>query len=769
MPRLAAALLGPILALSACHPRAVSPDEAGHLSRPLHVLMINGGGNKAQNYQSHLLHVQQLYDVLRRAGVGRERIAIFSGDGANAAADLAMREVQPEADFWLVRGTRLGRALATPVTYGNSEVPGAALEPATKAALRAWFEAARKRLRPGDVLLLYVTDHGTKNAEDTSNNLITLWGEKETLTVRELGELLALLDPGVRVVTLMSQCFSGAFANLMAGRETTCGYFSSTPDRPAYGCYPENRGKDNVGHSFHFIHALETTRRFVDAHADVLVTDRTPDVPLRTSDVYLEQLLERVARERGEGRTALIDGLLREAWRDKAAWEPDIRLLDRIARSFGIFSPRSLAELDAQSKGLSDLSDHLGKQEDAWKAALQDLAETNLGRFLAAEPEWAKRTDPTILAALDGPGTRALTGALLADLGDYTRAQGTVDGRLRLLKTKGEKAAPAAYRMEVRLGAVLRLRALLAGIAGRVHLATHATAAERATYDSLRACEDLQLAPASAPPATTLAAPAEPFPPYEEDVALAADILPAWLGINFRQANQKRRATLNLPEGAVAVLTVYPDSPAKAAGIEVGDIVLGPPGQHFTEPHQIREWTMLSRIDRPADLDVVHGERRIVRTVRLKPYPLRWPELPGPPQSGSPAPPLKLGAYRGTVPSKLASGKSHLLFFWATWCAPCKASLPELAAFEQQRGAVIAITDEQSDQLDAFFKRHQGPFPAIVATDEFRTAFQAYGVGGTPTFVLIDAQGRVVNQSTGYRADKGLEIDGWTWAGRKAN
>ena len=59
------------------------------------------------------------------------------------------------------------------------------------------------------------------------------------------------------------------------------------PDRPAYGCYPENRGKDNVGHSFHFLEALDRSRSLPAAHAETLFTDRTPDVPIRTSDVYL--------------------------------------------------------------------------------------------------------------------------------------------------------------------------------------------------------------------------------------------------------------------------------------------------------------------------------------------------------------------------------------------------------------------------------------------------------------------------------------------------
>src|SRR5262249_15327463 len=169
-----------------------------------------------------------------------------------------------------------------------------------------------------------------------------------------------------------------------------CGFYSSTPERPAYGCYPENRGVANVGHSFDFLRALAETGRFPDAHARVLVVDRTPDVPLASSDVYLERLLDQRASQEGREHTAAVDGYLDEAWRDRAAWEPEIRLLDRIGHAFGYFSPRSLAELDEQTTRLSQLSEQIKTYAKAWKAALVDAAQANLDRLIA-EPQWVSR------------------------------------------------------------------------------------------------------------------------------------------------------------------------------------------------------------------------------------------------------------------------------------------------------------------------------------------------------------------------------------------
>ena len=200
----------------ACRARAVAPDVSP-VAR-LYVLMVNGGGSKAQNYQSHFLHLRRLLELLARAGVPSDHIALFSADGPAPEADMAVREIEPEADFRLLRGTRLAAALGTQIVYANSEIPGVPLQAATRAGLTSWFKQARRRLRPGDTLLVYVTDHGSKNDKDTADNRIVLWGEKESISVKELAGLTGQLDPGVRVVALMSQCFSGAFANLMSVR-----------------------------------------------------------------------------------------------------------------------------------------------------------------------------------------------------------------------------------------------------------------------------------------------------------------------------------------------------------------------------------------------------------------------------------------------------------------------------------------------------------------------------------------------------------------------
>lgn len=759
-------------------PRAVDAGVPPPAPGRLHALLLNGGARKEVNYQSHLHHIREAFALLRRDGVPPANITVFSADGADPAPDLATREHDDVPGFWVLpQWTQ--NALRAPITYVDSTVDGVTLLAATKDALRGWFAEAKARLGPGDTVLLYVTDHGEKNDKDQKDNTISLWNDK--LSVTELREMLAVLDPGVRVVMLMSQCFSGSFAYVVHPEAdatpvgNVCGYFSTTADRRAYGCYPENRGKDGIGHSHHFLEALAAGDRFPAAERTVLVTDRTPDIPNSTSDVFLAARLARAAQEAGKGgadatpekaMAVLADELLAEAWRDRGAWEPDIRLLDRIGASFGTFSPRSLAELEEQARVLPEFSSRLATYAERWNQAFDALKVEILRDFVREHPAWKTRLEGPDLKTLDVDARKKTLRELLAVLVPFASADGARHARLKLLKRKAADAAAASYRAEVRLGAVLRLRTHLTSMAGRVYMATRAAPEERASYERLAACEDLALGgPVDARAPEALAS-GESFPPLAEERRLVEELMPAYMGIYFRPLDEAQRKKWNTTEGAVTVMTVNPDSPAEAAGLKVGDVILGPPGALFQEPTQVREWTMRSEIG--VDYELATLRDGVPRTVTLRPgpYPLELPKLPGPPKVGSVAPTMDVQVVRGE--DRLSKDRPDLLYFWATWCVICKHALPEIMAFAEQRHVdLIAITDEDPDLVKRFLADTKEPFPEIVAIDPHRATFQGYGVSGTPSFVIVDPDGIVRLYQTGYTVDGGLHVDGWTFDGKR--
>jgi hypothetical protein len=109
-----------------------------------YALLLNGGGRREINYQSHLIHLKQIVELLRETGIEGDKVAIFSGDGEGADADLATREVAEESALWLLpRGVG---GLRPEIVYVNSEIDGFVLQPARKQFIREWFATTGKQL-----------------------------------------------------------------------------------------------------------------------------------------------------------------------------------------------------------------------------------------------------------------------------------------------------------------------------------------------------------------------------------------------------------------------------------------------------------------------------------------------------------------------------------------------------------------------------------------------------------------------------------------------
>jgi protein SCO1 len=123
------------------------------------------------------------------------------------------------------------------------------------------------------------------------------------------------------------------------------------------------------------------------------------------------------------------------------------------------------------------------------------------------------------------------------------------------------------------------------------------------------------------------------------------------------------------------------------------------------------------------------------------------------PEVGHPAPTFTLA----TLASKdlqLASlhGKVVLLNFWATWCKPCKAELPRLSAWYQRlrsRGFVVVGIDQQESAADVagFVRRLHVPYPIVL--DANGAVSDRYNITGTPTTLLLDRRGVIVEVHIG--------------------
>ncbi len=118
-----------------------------------------------------------------------------------------------------------------------------------------------------------------------------------------------------------------------------------------------------------------------------------------------------------------------------------------------------------------------------------------------------------------------------------------------------------------------------------------------------------------------------------------------------------------------------------------------------------------------------------------------------------PAPEFKLKEFSGKeVTLESSRGKVILLNFWATWCGPCRAEIPELIALQNRykdRLQIIGLVvdDDDEDEIRKVISSEGINYPVALADSETRFAYG--GIAALPTVFVINADGRVVQKHVG--------------------
>ncbi|MDH4121723.1 MAG: TlpA family protein disulfide reductase [Deltaproteobacteria bacterium] len=99
-------------------------------------------------------------------------------------------------------------------------------------------------------------------------------------------------------------------------------------------------------------------------------------------------------------------------------------------------------------------------------------------------------------------------------------------------------------------------------------------------------------------------------------------------------------------------------------------------------------------------------------------------------------------------------GKFIVLNFWATWCEPCKAEMPELqqlaTAMEGENVVVLGISgDDKPDKVVKYLKENGLTFPVLL--DEQLLVSKLYRVDGIPRTILIGPDMMMLGSALGPR------------------
>ncbi|MBK6911203.1 MAG: redoxin domain-containing protein [bacterium] len=123
-------------------------------------------------------------------------------------------------------------------------------------------------------------------------------------------------------------------------------------------------------------------------------------------------------------------------------------------------------------------------------------------------------------------------------------------------------------------------------------------------------------------------------------------------------------------------------------------------------------------------------------------------------RSDQPAPDFTLEKLSGgTVKLSELRGKVVVIDFWATWCGPCKMTMPLIEQYYKNRPDGVEVYGinvwerNGTDKVASFIQNAGYTFPILFGKDE--TAGE-YAVRGIPTMFVIDKDGKIAHRHVGY-------------------
>jgi thiol-disulfide isomerase/thioredoxin len=125
-----------------------------------------------------------------------------------------------------------------------------------------------------------------------------------------------------------------------------------------------------------------------------------------------------------------------------------------------------------------------------------------------------------------------------------------------------------------------------------------------------------------------------------------------------------------------------------------------------------------------------------------------------------------------TISSADFRGKVVLVNFWATWCPPCRAEIPDLIRLQEKyrdKLIVVGISEDEipPDEVKAFVAEQKMNYPVAMTTPALAKIFR--GVSALPTTFVVDREGKLVQRHVGMLNPQQTELETQVLAGLNQN
>lgn len=252
--------------------------------------------------------------------------------------------------------------------------------------------------------------------------------------------------------------------------------------------------------------------------------------------------------------------------------------------------------------------------------------------------------------------------------------------------------------------------------------------------------------PASHAPSETAVASGSASPLPDEAPPAASSGGPAWLGVELARPAPG--------EAGVLVKDVMNGSPAEASGLMPGDRILRIGAEEVQSPKDVVRIVSLRHGGDRVGVAFVRGGADRLLPVLLAERPSEEDLLKLSLGDGMAPAWRPLASVRGSVPSSLAElrGRVVVIDFWASWCVPCRMTVPRLNAWHDRYGAqgltIVGVTmDSPEVALEAAVEMGIA-YP--VASDPDGETTRLYKAFALPTLFVIDKSGKIRVASIGY-------------------